>query len=113
MPRIGIGAAGLARPDDIGKKLGLAGFMSPGLPEFSGKTGLTSPDDPGVTGNTGLTGFTGETPIPAGATDIGAPPIGAIEAVREGTWPVWGMIPGGVKLVIILLSLSIYAAAIK
>ena len=101
MPRIGIGAAGLARPDDIGKKLGLAGFMSPGLPEFSGKTGLTSPDDPGVTGNTELTGFTGETPIPAGATDIEAPPIGAIEGVRDGTWQVWGMIPGGVKLVII------------
>ena len=93
--RLGIGAVGLAKPDVIGNKFGLAGFMSPGLPELSGRTGLTSPDDPGVTGNTGLTGFTGETPIPAGEA-----PIGAIEAVRGDSWPVWGTIPGGVKLVI-------------
>ena len=37
--------------------------MSLGLPELSGRTGLTSPHNPGVTGNTGLTGFTGEIPI--------------------------------------------------
>ena len=93
--RLGIGAVELAKPDVIGNKFGLAGFTSPGLPELSGRTGLTSPDDPGVTGNTGLTGFTGETPIPAGEA-----PIGAIEAVRGDNWPVWGTIPGGVKLVI-------------
>ncbi len=80
MKRPGIGAAGLAKPDVIGNKLGLAGFTSPGLPELSGRTGLISPDDPGVTGNTGVTGLTGDTPIPAGDTDEA--PIGAMEAVR-------------------------------
>ena len=113
MTRLGIGADGLARPDVIGNKLGLAGFMSPGLPEFSGNVGLTNPDDPGVIGNTGVTGFTGETPIPAGDMDIGAlDPIGAIdklEAARGATWPVWGTIPGGVKLVIISFRLLLVA----
>ena len=81
--------------------------MSPGLPELSGGTGLTSPDDPGVTGNTEPTGFTGEIPIPAGDTDIEVP-IGAIdklEAVRGEIWLGGGAIPGGVKLVIVHLSL--------
>ena len=58
--------------------------MSPGLPEFSGETGLTSPDDPGVTGKTGPTGLTGETPMPAGDADTEAP-IGAIEEVKGET----------------------------
>ena len=68
----------MARPGVRGNMYGLAGFMSPGLPDFSGRAGLTSPDDPGVNGNTGLTGFTGDTPIPAGDTDIEVP-SGAIE----------------------------------
>ena len=36
--------------------------MKPGLPDFSGETGLMSAVDPGVSGITGVTGLTGDTP---------------------------------------------------
>ena len=36
--------------------------MKPGLPDFSGETGLTSAGDPGESGKTGVTGLTGDTP---------------------------------------------------
>ena len=94
----------MVNPDVIGNKLWLTGFISPGLPDFKGKTGLMSPAVPGETGNTG---FTGDTSSAAGLVDIevlSRSDVVKLEGDRVVGWfSPDGRIPGEVnKLVIVL-----------
>ena len=86
----------------MGNKLWLAGLISPGLPDFKGKTGLMSPAVPGETGNTG---FTGDTPSAAGLVDIevlSRSDVVKLEGDKVGGWfSPDGRIPGEVKWVIV------------
>ena len=101
------GETGLASPGVSCIDAGLAGSMSPGLPDFRGKTGLMSPEVPGEMGKTGLTGFTGDTPnAEDDAADKGGPrgDEAKVEDVRVfgGVLNPVGSNPGGGKLVIAL-----------